>query len=208
MTEPVTSGEPGPETAATELPSPEIASRDEFPLLCDWRKFETAIEVGVDRGTFSQLFFRCQRLRHFIGVDDYVSHDEFPYSRDAELHIAAARYAQCRFASLMRAAGGEIASAISSGQLGHIKERVVDFVYIDAGHTYEDARNDITTWWPLISDRGILAGHDFDDTHPGVQQAVREFATAAGRTIYLTSEHPNSWYCYKSAIPGPDWRRV
>lgn len=188
--------------------SQEIDHRDEFPLLCDWRKFETAIEIGVDRGTFSELFFTCRRLRHFIGVDDYENHSEFPYQRDTDLHIAATRYSQCRFASLMRASGATIADAIASGDLGHIKERKVDFVYIDAGHEYEDAKMDIATWWPLVSDRGILAGHDYDKTHPGVQQAVQEFAEQYDLSVYLTREHPNSWYCYKSGRPGADWRRV
>lgn len=188
--------------------SSEIEHRDELPLLCDWRKFETAIEIGVDRGTFAALFFTCRRLRHFIGVDDYSNHSEFPYVRDTDLQIAATRFAQCSFASLMRATGVTIADAIASGDLGHIKERKVDFVYVDAGHEYEDVKQDIATWWPLISDRGILAGHDFDDTHPGVQRAVREFAEQQNVTVYLTKEHPNSWYCYRSGIPGANWKRV
>jgi|JI9StandDraft_1071089.scaffolds.fasta_scaffold01480_18 hypothetical protein len=190
------------------VPSTEISHRDEFPLLCDWRKFETAVEIGVDRGTFSKLFFRCKRLRHFIGVDNYQQHPEFPYWRDTEQSIAANRYAKCSFASLMRANGCAIADAIAAGSLGHIKEKCVDFVYIDASHEYADACQDIAAWWPLISSRGILAGHDYDHTHPGVMQAVNEFADANNLTVYLTQEHCNSWYCYKAGMPGPDWVRV
>ncbi len=189
--------------------SPEIDHRCEFPLLCDWRKYETAIEVGVERGLFSSFFFRRnQRLRHYIGVDDYQPHDEFPASREPDMLIASARYAECPFASLMRSQGWVIADAIRNGQLGHIKEQQVDFVYIDAGHSYDDVQQDITTWWPLLSARGMLAGHDFDHTHPDIVRAVEEFAAAGDLTIYLTQEHPNSWYCYKSGMPGADWQRI
>ncbi len=188
--------------------SPEISHRDEFPLLCDWRKFETAIEIGVDRGTFSQLFFRSRYLRQFIGVDDYQSHEEFPHSRAGDAQIAAIRFALCSFASLMHAPSAVIADSINGGALGHIKEQQVDFVYIDAGHGYEDVKRDIADWWPLLSDRGILAGHDYDHTHPGVMQAVDEFAADGDRVVYITQEHPNSWYCYKLGIPGPEWQRI
>lgn len=189
-------------------PSTEIRTRDEFPLLCDWRRFETAVEVGVDRGTFSQLFFSCRTLRQFIGVDPYVAHPEFPHRRDGDLAVASTRYARCDFASLMRAGSTEIAYAIANNTLGHIKEGVVDFVYIDAGHTYDEILRDLELWWPLVSDRGILAGHDYDHTHPDVIRAVDEFGVRYERTIYITQEHPNSWYCYKSGMPGADWHRV
>jgi hypothetical protein len=101
-----------------------------------------------------------------------------------------------------------LARSVSSRQLGHIKEGLVDFVYLDADHDYESVQDGILRWWPLISGRGILAGHDFDDTHPGVQRAVKEFAETSGLTVYVTQEHPNSWYCYKSGIPGPKWQRT
>jgi hypothetical protein len=48
-----------------------------------------------------------------------------------------------------------------------------DFVFIDAGHLYEDIKNDIKCWLPKVKDGGILAGHDYP-TSKGVVKAVDE----------------------------------
>lgn len=37
----------------------------------------------------------------------------------------------------------------------------LDFVYIDANHTYEEVKKDINIWYPKVKVGGILAGHDF-----------------------------------------------
>jgi hypothetical protein len=48
----------------------------------------------------------------------------------------------------------------------------LDFVFIDAEHDYESCRDDIAAWLPKVRDGGTIAGHDYDDTFPGVVQAV------------------------------------
>lgn len=53
----------------------------------------------------------------------------------------------------------------------------VDFVFLDAFHSYEEVRNDIAHWLPKVKPGGVLAGHDyFDDptVWPGVRKAVDE----------------------------------
>ncbi len=55
-----------------------------------------------------------------------------------------------------------------------------DFVYIDADHSYEAVKTDITAWYPLVRSGGIIAGHDYvdDGDYPwgsfGVKRAVSE----------------------------------
>lgn len=51
---------------------------------------------------------------------------------------------------------------------------MVDFVYVDALHTYEAVYTDIQLSIPKIRAGGILAGHDYSKEHPGVVQAVHE----------------------------------
>ncbi len=50
----------------------------------------------------------------------------------------------------------------------------IDMVYIDAKHTYEAVKEDITAWYPKVKIGGIISGHDFQDSHPGVKQAILE----------------------------------
>ena len=54
-----------------------------------------------------------------------------------------------------------------------------DFVYIDAGHTYEDVISDMNAWWPKTKRGGLFGGHDYGyPTTPGVKVAVDDFITA------------------------------
>lgn len=62
----------------------------------------------------------------------------------------------------------------------HIEESVkaamlfdeVDFVFIDADHSYESVTADLNAWWPKTR---YIAGDDYTHEHPGVVQAVDEF---------------------------------
>jgi len=61
----------------------------------------------------------------------------------------------------------------------HFSDRNVkfDLVFLDAGHSYEEVRDDINAWWPLVKDGGVLSGHDYDHnarSWPGVHKAVHE----------------------------------
>jgi len=56
------------------------------------------------------------------------------------------------------------------------KDNSVDFVFIDADHSYEAVKKDISAWWPKIKKGGIISGHDYkQEAYPGVEKAVIEF---------------------------------
>lgn len=54
-----------------------------------------------------------------------------------------------------------------------------DFLFIDAGHMYEDVKEDLNLWHPLVVENGIISGHDYwhgpdNSAWPGVKKAVDE----------------------------------
>ena len=55
-------------------------------------------------------------------------------------------------------------------------DRSLDFVYIDADHSYESCLADINAWHPKIRVGGILSGHDYHNTitHSRVQCHVKK----------------------------------
>ena len=71
-----------------------------------------------------------------------------------------------------------------------IRDESLDFVFIDADHSYEGCLADILAWTPKIKIGGMIAGHDFNDRWPGVQRAVKETGKAA-----LT--HDSVWIRFK-----------
>jgi predicted O-methyltransferase YrrM len=54
----------------------------------------------------------------------------------------------------------------------------VDFVFIDADHTYESVKKDIVSWLPKVKPSGIISGHDYLCGH-GVADAVKEILGSA-----------------------------
>jgi hypothetical protein len=60
----------------------------------------------------------------------------------------------------------------------------LDFVFIDADHSYEGVQRDITIWLPKVKSGGWLSGHDYGTVpHPGVKQAVDEFVAAKAHAV-------------------------
>jgi predicted O-methyltransferase YrrM len=56
------------------------------------------------------------------------------------------------------------------------EDKSVDFIFLDANHSYEPTKKDIELWYSKIKDTGIFAGHDY--TWSGVGRAVNEYADA------------------------------
>jgi hypothetical protein len=107
--------------------------------------------------------------------------------------------------ALLRGDSVKLAEAVKDGDL--------DFVYIDADHTYEAVKADIAAWWPKVRVGGTLSGHDYvKRTLPngvsfGVIQAVNEFAASLGITepVWNTAGAPDqgkdfyaSWFITKT----------
>jgi predicted O-methyltransferase YrrM len=64
----------------------------------------------------------------------------------------------------------------------------LDFVFIDANHSYEFVKDDINAWYPKVKKGGILAGHDYNRSWQGVIQAVDEFILKHNYSLEINSE--------------------
>jgi predicted O-methyltransferase YrrM len=56
------------------------------------------------------------------------------------------------------------------------EDESLDFIFIDAGHSYEDVYEDLRCWFPKLKNGGFFAGHDYSAAWPGVIKAVQEWA--------------------------------
>jgi predicted O-methyltransferase YrrM len=65
--------------------------------------------------------------------------------------------------------------SVSWDGAANFSDESVDFVFIDADHSYESVKKDIEAWLPKIRKNGIISGHDYGNGNPsGVKQAVDE----------------------------------
>jgi predicted O-methyltransferase YrrM len=72
----------------------------------------------------------------------------------------------------------------------------LDFVFLDARHTFEAVQQDLAAWWPKLRPGGLFAGHDYQHW-PGVRAAVDAFVAARGLGHAFRISR-TSWMIYKS----------
>lgn len=67
----------------------------------------------------------------------------------------------------------------------------IDYLYVDADHSYEGVLSDLLAWTPHVRCGGLLLGDDYgSDMYHGVQQAWDEFAQARGLTLNRYQSDP------------------
>lgn len=148
-------------------------------------------EIGVFAGDMSKRLLLDERVE--LTMVDSWEGDGQAYSGSGEdwhrtlsqatqnaYAVKAARaveFAGAR-AEIVRARSDEAAQFISDGSL--------DFVFIDADHSYEGCKRDIELWWPKVRAGGVVSGHDYENTEwPdfGVKKAVDEVAASVGQSV-------------------------
>lgn len=144
-----------------------------------WRR---GAELGLGGGHLSRrLMESCPDL-HLTGVDTLVRED-----RAERVRALAAAYPD-RYALLpMRTSEGA----------AHVLDASLDFVFIDAGHSYAAVYEDIDLWRHKVRPQGFVLGHDYG--HPkydGVARAVDEWC---GDGAWLLDH--TVWIAPRSALP-------
>lgn len=74
----------------------------------------------------------------------------------------------------------------SKNAINMFENNSVDFVFLDADHSFEQTNAEIIQWIPKVRNFGVIAGHDFN--FPGVQGAV---TSTFGTNFHLVG---TSWY--------------
>lgn len=65
----------------------------------------------------------------------------------------------------------------------------IDYLFVDAGHLYDEVKADLAAWVRKVKPGGIAAGHDYNN--PDVERAVRE--AFPGQRIEHINERSPEW---------------
>ncbi len=150
-----------------------------------------AVEVGTDRGVFARQFLEQWQGETLFCVDPYEQYDEMPFGRDGDFAMATALLAPyARRCKIVQCASVVAAQSVEP-------THQMSFVYIDGAHDHDNVAVDLRAWWPRVKPGGLLAGHDYCDSHPGVVEAVDAFAREIGATVFKTQDYyaPSWWIC-------------
>ena len=74
----------------------------------------------------------------------------------------------------------------TGGRFNHDSDVIhdVDWIYVDASHSYEGVLKDLENSWQIIKPGGKMIGDDYGDNKPGVQQAVDAFVKKYNVTLH------------------------
>lgn len=180
-----------------------MRTRNEFPqLLRGLGLIGYAAEIGVAEGGFSYHLLdhwpgRCHQIDpwQILKEPGFSGHGE-----DTDDGMEK-RFKAIVQNSITKYLGRAFPMRSTSDQAAHrFPNEYFDFVYIDANHSYESAKQDIALWHPKVKPGGILAGHDYLDgvfhgQKYGVKRAVDIFALKYGFEVNVTEETdwPSWW---------------
>jgi len=185
----------------------ELKTRNQLPeLLNELGLNGVGIEIGTQTGLFSEVILKKSKLVMFWSVDCWEHQKE--YNDIANHGNLRQRYYHLK--TILRLWKFKGRSGIIKGYSEDIaKEKDwlenLDFIYIDAEHTYEGCKKNLEIWYSRVKEGGIISGHDyFNGDIPtckecGVKRAVDEFMKKKGEKVNsTTSGFPRSWYVIKT----------
>jgi hypothetical protein len=73
------------------------------------------------------------------------------------------------------------------------EDESIDFLFIDAHHTYEDVKRELELWYPKVKTNGIISGHDYIWIGAVIKKAVDEFFGVENVVV----EEGDSWSVVK-----------
>jgi len=123
-------------------------------------KFNKGVEVGVDRGLFSEVLLKDNPNLHLYGVDCWISSafpEGNPYRLQQEYFDTCYQEAKTRLESY----NCTIIKKTSMEALADFEDNSLDFVYIDANHDFVNFIQDIHYWYKKVKVGGIISGHDY-----------------------------------------------
>ena len=156
--------------------------------------FQIGAELGVADAVNYTNLMRINPLLRLYGIDSYeVEGNELEryegglYAEGQENRKINAEKLQSKYPDRSRMIFKRTDKAHKDIPDGHL-----DFVFIDADHTYEGVKRDIELWEPKVHQNGLIIGHDLN--WGGVARAVGECFSEFWISADNVWASPKCWY--------------
>jgi len=146
-------------------------------------------EIGVDRGRFSEYMFKVIPDLHLLCVDPW----HWKLRGESRYKSTVARLEPYN-ATIIRKT-----SLMASLE---IEDESLDFIFVDADHTFDYVMMDIILWSRKVRYGGIISGHDFYAfRRAGVIEAVTAYTNAHCISQWFVTDYTKdktpSWFWMK-----------
>eukprot|EP01041_Mallomonas_annulata_P009460 gene9460-19644_t len=128
---------------------------------------KTGVELGVQGGGYSaDILRRWRQATDYVLVDLWAHQNNYKdiANVDDKEQLALMDGAVDLIKGLERkgfAKNVTVCRNLTTICAQRFRDKYFDFIYVDARHDYKGVLQDITDWWPKLSQGGIMAGHDY-----------------------------------------------
>src|SRR5258708_49223 len=188
-----------------EIEPLKISHREEFgAVLNSLSLVNVGAEIGCAWGGYAEKLLALWKGKKLFMVDPWnvqpsdvykEKHNTDPGAQD---HFET-DYRQC-LALANRDPRVSLVRAMSINAASNITDNSLDFVYIDANHSYNTVLEDMDAWYPKVRSSGVFSGHDFyeDTNYPHfcqVKPAVERWMSEHNISFHTTD--CSSWWSRK-----------
>lgn len=165
--------------------------------------YRKGAEIGVYTGEYSEILCSKNPEMKLHCIDPwkvYKSEEIEPFAQNQEALDRFYEEAKKRLAPynciLHRSTSMEAVKEFEPNSL--------DFVYIDANHSYENVKEDLEAWSKIVRKGGIVSGHDYGhfkhrDRNIGTKRAIDEHIKKHNVVLFLVNQnYQTSWFFIKS----------
>ncbi len=128
-------------------------SRMELPEFFKNMGFVLGAEIGVYKGKYCEKF--CLAGINMYAIDPWKDSNLQRQQRQDYLYNYAKKV-------LEKTKKCVVIRKSSMDAVKNFENESLDFVYIDADHSYNETYNDIHYWYKIVKKGGIISGHDYE----------------------------------------------
>lgn len=151
-----------------EIPA---CGRDDLPAFFVEMGYTCGVEIGVDRGVYSEQLLKAG-LKVY-GVDPWLAYSgydvaNYPFQKKLDNFRDIALK---RLSPYIESGQSVLIRKTSMEAVGDFADQSLDFVYIDGHHGFRYVAEDLVEWYEKVRPGGAISGHDYyisrrDPRHP------------------------------------------
>lgn len=164
--------------------------------------FTKGAEIGVYRGEYSEVLCMLNPQLRLYCIDPwkvYKSDDPEPFASDQKSLDKFCQDAKKRLSKY----NCKIIEDTSMNAIKNFAPESLDFVYIDANHSYKNMKEDLEGWSKIVRKGGIVSGHDYGhfkhkNLNLGTKKAIDEYVAEHKVKLFLVNRNfQTSWFFIK-----------
>ena len=176
----------------------ELKRRYDLAKLFGKKGFKVGAEVGVAGARYSKAICELNPEVKLYLIDPWERYKETPRGGKQEQHDRNWELAHER----LQGFDVVFMKGFSMDRVREFENDSLDFVYIDAHHSFDFVMQDIIEWTKRVKKGGIVSGHDYYSFRwAGVMEAVDVYVKVHELELNLTSKETDngevSWWFIK-----------